>query len=92
MKDYQYYLDHFDELVEKYDGYVLLIVNRTVVGTYHTEAEAYKDAIGKYEPGTFLIHKCKKNSPVYSTTIHAIGRKHNETTAYDMPLRVWQSC
>lgn len=57
-KEYKYYKDHQEEFLQKYKGKVLVIKGETITGIYSNEAEAYKDAISKYELGTFLIQIC----------------------------------
>lgn len=70
-KDFQYFLDHQNELVAKYDGKVLLIVGQHVVGVYNSEAEAYFSALEKYEPGTFLIQLCTEGERAYTQVFHS---------------------
>lgn len=57
-QEFKYYLDHQDELVEAYNGLVLVIVGEEVVGIFNSEEEAYFDSIEKYAPGTFLVQTC----------------------------------
>ncbi len=70
-KEFQYYLDHQIELVEKYNGKVLVIIGEDVVGVYDTELQAYFDSVIKYEPGTFLIQKCTPGDESYTQTFHS---------------------
>lgn len=69
---FQYYLAHQDELVEKYNGKVIVLVNHEVVGLYETEREAYWDSVKKYQLGTFLIQLCTPGRDAY--TIRAYPR------------------
>ncbi len=70
-KEFKYYLDHQMELVEKYNGKVLVIKEEKVVGVFNTEIEAYFDCIKKYEPGTFLIQQCTPGMDSYTQTFHS---------------------
>jgi hypothetical protein len=57
--DYEFYKDHKDEFLEKYNGKYLLIHAKELIGVYETETEALQDAVDKgYQPGKFLVHHC----------------------------------
>jgi hypothetical protein len=70
-KEFEYFLSHQTELVQKYDGKFIVIKNEGVVGSYDSESEAFEDSSKKYEPGTFLIQKCSPGAEVYSQTFHS---------------------
>ena len=70
-REFQYYIDHQDELVKKYNGKVLVIIGETVVGVYDTEAEAYFSSIKKHTPGTFLVQLCTPGRDSYTQTFHS---------------------
>ena len=69
--EFKYYLDHQSELVEKYNGKVLVIIGENVVGTFTTEQEAYFSSIKKFQLGTFLIQKCTPGADAYTQTFHS---------------------
>ena len=56
---FQEELDFFkknqDKLVEQYGGKVLVIKGNEVVGVYSSPIEAHKEAIKKFELGSFMI-------------------------------------
>jgi hypothetical protein len=66
-----YYIQHQDELVRKYEGKYLIIKGQEVVGAYDSEIEAYVDGKEKYELGTFLIQPCMPGSENYTQTFHS---------------------
>ncbi len=70
-KEFKYYLEHQNELVQKYDGRFLVIVGEAVVGDYATFANAYAYAQKKYELGTFLIQKCTEGDKDYTAKYHS---------------------
>jgi len=70
-KEFQYYLDHQNELANKFDGKYIVIVDNNVIGSYDTELEAYEDAIQEYEPGTFLIQKVSASEDSYTEIFHS---------------------
>ena len=70
-KEFQYYIDHQAELVEKYLGKFLVIKNLSVIGVYNTEIEAYSETIKKHELGTFLIQECLPGDENYTQTFRS---------------------
>ena len=75
-KDFQYFLDHQEELVKKYTGKYIVIKDQAVWGDYDSELEAYTEA-KKLELGTFLIQQCLPGTEGYKQTFHSrvyIGR------------------
>ena len=70
-KEFQYYLDHQDELVAKYNGKVIAIKNCKVIGTYETELEAVTETAKTEEMGTFLVQKCTPGAESYTRTFHS---------------------
>ena len=70
-KEFNYYLEHQNELVKKYNGKYLIIKNQKVVDVYDTEIEAYTKAKEKYELGTFLIQHCLPGDANYKQTFHS---------------------
>ena len=70
-QEFQYYLDHQDEIVQKYQGKFIIIKNQEIVGAYDSKLEAYQGGISKYEPGTFLIQRCSEGNTDYIQTFHS---------------------
>ena len=70
-KEFQFFIDHQEELVEKYNGKVLVIKNEKVIGTYDSELDALIETKKDHEEGTFLIQKCESGSDVYTATFHS---------------------
>lgn len=60
-REYKYFLDHQTELIEKYDGKVVVIVGEELVGVYETIADAVAESVKKYEPGTFMVQEVAAN-------------------------------
>ena len=65
-KEFQYYKDHQDELVEKYNGKVIVIKDCKVIGTFESEIEAVVETIKEHELGTFLVQKCEPGNENYT--------------------------
>lgn len=68
QKLFQYYLDHQEELVKKYNGKFVVIKDEEVVGAYESELDAYQDSVKKFELGTFLIQQCSPGEESYTQT------------------------
>ena len=69
-ENFKFYLDHQNELLTKYNGKVVMIVNQKVVGAYATEPEAYYAGKSKYGLGNFLIQPCTPGDTDYTITYH----------------------
>lgn len=70
-KEFKYYLDHQDELVEKYNGKFVVIKNSKVIGVFSTELEAIEKTAETHTLGTFLVQKCEPGSEGYTQTYHS---------------------
>ncbi len=70
-KEFNYYVTNQEELVKKYNGKYIVIKDEKIVGDYINEADAYNDAITKYELGTFLIQLCSSGKDNYTQTFHS---------------------
>jgi len=68
--EFQYFLDHKDELIEKFNGKFIVIMGTQVVGVYDSEIDAYNSSKEKYELGTFLIQQCIEGKDSYNQTFH----------------------
>ena len=70
-KEFQYYLDHQDELVKIYNGKVIVIKNCIVIGTYDNDFEAIEKTSEMHELGTFLVQKCEPGNESYTQSFHS---------------------
>jgi len=70
-KEFNYYLEHQDELVEKHNGKFVVIKDCNVIGAFDSELEAIEKTTGQYELGTFLVQKCEPGSESYTQTYHS---------------------
>ncbi len=72
LKDeFQYYLDHQNELVKQYNGKYIVIKNQKVIGSYDNELTAVQKTSRDHELGTFLVQKCEPGSSSYTQTYHS---------------------
>ncbi len=70
-KEFQFYLDHQEDLVEKYEGKYVVIIGEEVVGVFDSDEEAYFGSEKKYEEGTFLIQFCERGDSSYTQSFHS---------------------
>lgn len=70
-KEFKYYLEHQDELVDKYNGKFVVIRDCEVLGAFDSELEAIAKSSERFELGTFLVQKCEPGSESYTQTYHS---------------------
>ena len=70
-KEFKFYLDHHDEMVEKYDGKVIVIKDGDVLGTYDSELAAVTETRKTYDLGTFLVQRVSPGNADISQTFHS---------------------
>lgn len=70
-KEFQWYLEHQEELVEKYDGKFIAIKGNKVIGDYDQVGDAVRETAKEHERGTFLVQKCSPGDQDYSQTYHS---------------------
>jgi len=67
-KEFKYYIDNQEELVNKHKGKFLVIKDQSVIGVYNSEIEAYSETVKIHELGTFLIQECQPGDENYTQT------------------------
>ena len=70
-REFRYYVEHQDELVEKYNGKFIVIKDCSVIAAFDSEMEAIEKTAEQYELGTFLVQKCEPGSESYTHTYHS---------------------
>lgn len=71
MNEFDYYLEHQQELVQKYNGKIIVIKGQTVIGVFDSELEAVQKISEEHELGTFLVQKCEPGGQSYTQTYHS---------------------
>jgi hypothetical protein len=69
-QEFQYYLDHQDELVKKYSNKYIIIKDGEVKGAYDSKNDAYFEGQKKFDLGTFLIQYCMPGNMAFSQTYY----------------------
>jgi len=70
-KEFKYYLEHQDDLVEKYNGKFIVIKNLEVIGDFDNVAQAVEETSKNHKMGTFLVQKCSPGKEDYTQTFHS---------------------
>lgn len=70
-KEFQFYRDNQDEMVEKYDGRVVAIKGGEALGAYDSLGKALNETQKTHELGTFLIQKVSEGNKDYTITIRS---------------------
>lgn len=69
--EFKFYLDHQDELVEKYNGKYIVIKNDKVLSAYDGELEAVETTRQTEELGTFLVQHVTPGEESHEQTFHS---------------------
>lgn len=68
--EFDYYVNHQDELVAKYNGKYIVIVGESVVGVYDTLLEGYFEAQKSHRLGEFMLHLCGPGKENYTRIVN----------------------
>ena len=71
MREFKFYREHQDELVEQYDGRVIVLKNCRVIGDYATVPEAVASTRREHPMGTFLVQRVSEGNKDYTVTLHS---------------------
>lgn len=71
VNEFEYYLAHQAELVEKYDGKFIIIKGDQVLGAYEDEIEAVEETKKSHELGTFLVQHVTPGDEAYRQTFRS---------------------
>lgn len=69
--EFQYYLDHQTELVEQYNGQVIVIRDRQVIGVFDDAPTAIAETSKTFPLGTFLVQKVTPGDGAYTQSFHS---------------------
>ncbi len=70
-KEFQFYLDHQDEMVKEYDGKFIVIKDGKILGAYDDELTAITETEKSEKIGTFLVQLVSKGESAYTQTFHS---------------------
>ena len=69
--EFEYYLAHQAELVEKYNGRFVVIKDDDIIGVYDDEIVAITETQKTHELGSFLVQKVEPGESSYTQTYHS---------------------
>jgi len=70
-KEFDFYLSHQAELIEKFNGKFIVIKDGQVLGAYSSDQEAVEETSKNQELGTFLVQYCSHGNNNYTTHFHS---------------------
>lgn len=70
-KDFNYYIEHQQDLLKKYNGKVLIIQNQEVIKSFDDYSDAYFFASSNLKEGSYLIQTCTPGKDDYTQTFHS---------------------
>lgn len=70
-KDFQFYLDNQEKLLDQYKDKYIVIKNCKVIGSYDSETEAIEETSKMHALGTFIVQKCELGNSSYTMTFHS---------------------
>ena len=70
-KEFRWYIKHQDELVERYQGRIIVIKGAKVIGDYDDISAAVTETSKTEKPGTFFVQKCEPGTESYTETYHS---------------------
>ena len=71
QKEFDFYLAHQVDMVEKYDGKYIVIKNGEVLNAFDDELTAVTETQKFHELGTFLVQRVSQGDSAYSQTFHS---------------------
>lgn len=68
-RDFDYFVENYQYLFQKYGHKFLAIKNKTILGSYDTELDAIKETSKTFPLGTFIVQECNGNESGYTNYI-----------------------
>ena len=69
-EEFTYYIEHHKELVEKYNGKVIVLKGGEVLNKFDTVSDAYWWAVQEDLLGKVMIQKVEPGEENYTLTVH----------------------
>lgn len=71
QQNFEYFINHHDELVKLYNGKFVVIKDEHVLAAYDDEMEAIEETQKNHPLGTFLVQLCTPGEQSYTQTFHS---------------------
>lgn len=69
LKEFEYYLENQLEMIEKFDGRVIVLKDNQVIGDYATVPEAVYTTRKEHLMGTFLVQRVSEGTKDYTVKL-----------------------
>lgn len=69
--EFQYFLDHQQEIFQQYGDKVVVIVGDEIIGNYDNEIQAIVESRKTHPQGTFLVQRSGPDARVYTAHFHS---------------------
>jgi hypothetical protein len=70
-KEFKYFIDNKEHLVNKYNNKYIVIKNEKVIGVYDSDIEAIEKTAKHEKLGTFLVQKCTLNTKNFTQSYYS---------------------
>lgn len=69
LEDFDFFLEHYNELFEKYGRKFVVIKNKNILGVYDTEVDAINATSKTYPIGSFIVQECNGDESGYTNYV-----------------------
>ena len=70
-KEFEHYIKNQNNFIKNYKGKFIVLKNKTVIGSYDSQLDAYEKTKEEHKPGTFLIQFVEKGKENYTQTFYS---------------------
>ncbi len=70
-REFQFYIDHQDEMVAQFNGKTIAIKDQQVLGAFDSTIEAVRETQKEHALGTFLVQRVSPGPEAYTHTFHS---------------------
>lgn len=67
--DFQYFINHYQELYNKYGHKFIAIKNKKILGSFNSELDAINEVSKDYPLGSFIVQECNGDESGYTNYI-----------------------
>jgi hypothetical protein len=71
-ENYAWFQENLPELEKQYGDKYIVIKNKSVIGSYDSQRDAFIDMKGKEVPGTFIIQLCSTDESKVLNIFHSL--------------------
>ena len=72
-RDFQWFLDNYDDLFKQYGVAFLAIKNKSVLGAYSSYGDAVRKTSETEKLGTFIVQECNGDESAYTNSIATVN-------------------